>query len=210
MKKALSCLLALCLILSCFSMNAAAFEDVKPSAWYYEAMTFMQDRGIVQGYPDGTMKPEGKMTRANFVVALSRGAQDLKPPASEQIFTDVLPTAYYYEMVQWAYANGIVSGVNATEFRPHQSITREQAVKMLYAYVSALGRDLEAAPSGKMFTDRDSVSSWATEAMDWAVDTGIVNGDSQNRLLPQKEMSRAELCMMLYNAWDIITGTAAD
>lgn|GEM_PF-5456172 len=77
---------------------------------------------------------------------------------------------------------------------------------MIYAYVKASGQDMETTPSEKQFADRTAVSPWAKEAMDWAIDSGLINGNEQNFLNPQRNLTRAELCMLIYNARDILVG----
>lgn len=206
MKKVWSCLLAFCLIFSCFAINTSAFQDVRPTAWYYEAVEYMKDAGIVEGYDDGTFKHNGWMTRGDFAVILSRCAADFKAPDTELPFVDVQKGAYYADAICWAYTHGLVNGVSETLFNPNRNITREQAVKIVWVYVKASGRNMETTPSEKQFTDRDTVSTWAKEAMDWAIDSGFINGDNEGRLLPKSNMTRGQLCVMLYNAREIIIG----
>jgi len=75
---------------------------------------------------------------------------------------------------------------------------------MIYGVVKASGQDMETTPSEKQFADRTAVSLWAKEAMDWAIDKGIINGNNENRLNLRNSITRAELCMLIYNARDVL------
>ena len=87
-------------------------------------------------------------------------------------FSDVPADAWYADAVNWAAANGIVEGFGNGQYGPEDDITREQLAVMLYRYAggSAATVDLSAYP------DASSVSSWAAEAMGWAVSKGILSG----------------------------------
>lgn len=75
---------------------------------------------------------------------------------------------------------------------------------MIYGCVKTSGMDMVVIASEKEFADRNSVSSWAKESMDWAIGMGMINGDDQNRLNPQQYLTRAQLCMIVYNAKDYL------
>lgn len=206
MKKLLSCLLMLCLILSCTALPAGAFQDVHPGAWYYEPVEYMKSTGIVKGYTDGTFKYHSPVTRADFVVTLSRCAANFEAPDKNPVFEDVAADSYYADAVHWAYAHEIVNGYGKGVFKPTKNVTREEAVQIVYAFVKASGYDMETTPSEKQFADWGAVSPWAREAMTWAIDSGIMNGNNESRLNPQYNMTRAQFCVMLYNARDLLIG----
>ena len=95
----------------------------------------------------------------------------------------------------WAAEQGIVTGMGDGIFAPDGNITREQLATMLYRYDggTAVAADLSR------FSDAGSISSWAVEAMDWAVAGGVLSGDDTGRLAPGGAATRAEVAQMLYN-----------
>ena len=111
-------------------------------------------------------------------------------------------TADWYEnAVIWAYTHGIVNGTSATTFAPDQVVTREQIATMLYRYAQYKGYNVSRRNDLSQFPDRNETSSWAAEAMQWAVAEGLVTGavkDNQTVLLPQGEASRCQFATILY------------
>lgn len=206
MKKITSAILVLCFMVSCISPKAEAtiFDDVSPRDWYYDAVMYLRTKDIVSGVDMNSFKPGRSTTRADFVLVLSRCVTNYKKPSIGAVFFDVPCDSYYYDAVQWGVYYSIVHGVDDHHFKPTKTVTREQAIKMIYACVKASGRDMETTPSEKQFADRGAVSPWAKEAMDWAIDMELINGDDQNRLNPQLNLTRAQLCMLVYNARDYL------
>lgn len=116
-------------------------------------------------------------------------------------FVDVPAGAYYYDAVLWAAEGGIVTATDAVHFSPDASCTRAQMVTMLYRFAKAQG--METTRGGmaiREFDDFDAVPTYALEAMDWAVNAGVLKGDNNNRLLPQDNCTRAQIVTMLYRA----------
>lgn len=116
-------------------------------------------------------------------------------------FVDVPTGAYYYDAVLWAAEGGIVTGTDAVHFSPDASCTRAQMVTMLYRFAKAQGMDTTRGGMAiREFDDFDAVPTYALEAMDWAVNAGVLKGDNNNRLLPQDNCTRAQIVTMLYRA----------
>ena len=113
-------------------------------------------------------------------------------------FTDVDSGAYYAEAVRWAASEKVAEGTTAETFAPDAAVTRAQVVTMLYRFAKAQGMDTtQGGMAAREFADFESVSSYALEAMDWAVNAGVLKGDN-NRLLPQDNCTRAQIVTMLY------------
>ena len=101
------------------------FSDVPSGAWYEDAVTYVHDRGIMNGTSATTFSPERSMTRAMLTVVLYRAAGS--PAVSGQAaFSDLVPGAYYESAVAWASANGIVTGYRDGRFRPDTPVSRAQ------------------------------------------------------------------------------------
>ena len=115
----------------------------------------------------------------------------------ESVFTDVVEGAWYADGVAWANENGIVSGYGNGVFAPNDDITREQLVVMLYRYAQHLGMDTKTNKDLKSYSDADTVSSWATDAMKWAVDKGLIAGRTNSTLAPGGTATRAETATIL-------------
>lgn len=116
-------------------------------------------------------------------------------------FVDVPAGAYYYaEAVRWAASEKVVEGTTAETFAPDAAVTRAQVVTMLYRFAKAQGMDTtQGGMAIREFDDFDAVPAYALEAMDWAVNAGVLKGDN-NRLLPQDNCTRAQIVTMLYRA----------
>ena len=112
-------------------------------------------------------------------------------------FTDEDSGAYYAKAVAWAKANGIVNGITSTTFAPNGSITREQIAAILYRYANYKKYDTTARISLNAYTDAGQISTYAREAMSWAVAAGLVNGRTASTLVPQGTATRAEVATLL-------------
>lgn len=175
------------------------FTDVNQNRWYHQALDYMVSNRLMMGTSDTTFSPDGVATRAMITTILYRleGCPAVENSGS---FTDVAQGAWYSEAVNWAAEKSLVEGYGNGQYRPNGKLTREQIIVILYRYAGYKMADTTARAELKGFADAGRVSSWAEEAMQWAVAeglmTGIANGDSLN-LAPQKAATRAELAAFL-------------
>lgn len=175
------------------------FVDVPAGAYYYDAVLWAAEGGIVTGTDAVHFSPDASCTRAQLVTFLWRAAGS--PAVNYAMnFTDVDSGAYYAEAVRWAASEKIVEGTTAETFAPDAAVTRAQMVTMLYRFAKAQGMDTtQGGMAIREFDDFDAVPAYALEAMDWAVNAGVLKGDN-NRLLPQDNCTRAQIVTMLYRA----------
>ena len=175
------------------------FVDVPAGAYYYDAVLWAAEGGIVTGTDAVHFSPDASCTRAQLVTLLWRAAGS--PVVNYAMnFTDVDSGAYYAEAVRWAASEKIVEGTTAETFAPDAAVTRAQVVTMLYRFAKAQGMDTtQGGMAIREFDDFDAVPAYALEAMDWAVNAGVLKGDN-NRLLPQDNCTRAQIVTMLYRA----------
>ena len=131
------------------------------------------------------------MTRAMLVTILFRASG--AKAEGESTFVDVEKNIWYADAVAWAQQENIVNGVGDDRFAPDAPITREEFATILWRYAGE--RDGAALPEA--FVDRESVSAWAQDAMQWAVAAGIIHGTDGNRLDPQGTATRAQAAAML-------------
>lgn len=175
------------------------FVDVPAGAYYYDAVLWAAEGGIVTGTDAVHFSPDASCTRAQLVTLLWRAAGS--PAVNYAMnFTDVDSGAYYAEAVRWAASEKIVEGTTAETFAPDAAVTRAQVVTMLYRFAKAQGMDTtQGGMAIREFDGFDAVPAYALEAMDWAVNAGVLKGDN-NRLLPQDNCTRAQIVTMLYRA----------
>ena len=153
------------------------FVDVEKSDWFADAVAYVTEKGLMNGTGSDTFSPNASTTRGMLMTVLARYA-------GEDTTGGV---TWYEEGMNWAKANGVSDGTN-----PEVNITREQLVTMLYRYAGSP----KANGSLDSFSDAASVSSYAVNAMQWAVANGIVNG-SNGKLNPQNNATRAEVAAIL-------------
>ena len=154
----------------------AVFADAK-GHWAQDAIENTVAEGRFSGVTDTSFAPNTSATRGMLMTVLARYAGE-----------DTTGGAIWYEKgMEWSKTNGVSDGTN-----PNADITREQLVTMLYRYAGSPKAD------GKLdsFSDFASVSSYAENAMQWAVANGIVNG-SNGKLNPQNNATRAEVAAIL-------------
>lgn len=116
-----------------------------------------------------------------------------KPPVTQH-FADVPSTAYYYDAVQWAVANGVTNGTSATTFSPNEGCTRAQVVTFLYR---AAGEPSVSSPAG--FADVRP-GTYYYKAVQWAVANGITKGTSAATFSPDDTCTRGQIVTFLYRA----------
>jgi len=172
-----------------------SYSDVSSSAWYYDAVQYAVENGLMNGTGDATFSPLASLNRAMLVTVLYRLAGEPAITGSDS-FSDVTADSWYGDAVSWASENAIVLGIGDSSFQPDGSITREQIATILYRYAQSSGYDVSKADDLASFSDAAKVSSYAETAVKWAVAQGILNG-SNGALNPTGTATRAEAAAML-------------
>ena len=173
---------------------AGLFTDIAGNEWFFSAVEYAFNAGLLNGTARGVFEPDSTLTRAMVATVLYRAAGE--PAVSgTSIFTDVEAGQWYTNAVIWAQANGIINGYEDNTFRPDNSITREEMAVMLARVAKLNGAEIapEAAPN---FPDAEAVSDWATEAIAWCVENGIING-MNGELNPQGLATRAQFATIM-------------
>lgn len=171
------------------------FTDVSEGAWYYDAVRYVCEKGMMNGVAEGVFAPNSTTNRAMIVTILYR--LENEPAASGSSFTDVPSGQWYSNAVAWAAANGIVNGVTDTTFAPNSPITREQMAAILYRYAAWKGYDVSGQVDLAGYTDADSVSTYAKEALAWANAEGLITGVTETTLRPAGSAVRAQAATIL-------------
>ena len=170
------------------------YVDVSAKAWYYDAVQYATQNGLMNGVGGNRFDPNGEMTRAMLVTVLWRYAGE--PKEGENTFTDVPSGQWYTDAVAWAAENEIVNGVGNNRFAPNGKLTREQMAAILFRYANKNGIDTSKRGNLNSFPDASKVSAWAKDAVQWTVAEGIING-SDGKLLPRGNATRAQVATIL-------------
>lgn len=173
---------------------SAAFEDVKPTTWYHEAIDYAVSNKLFGGMSDTTFEPETAMTRAMLVTVLWRFEGE--PSGGIANFTDVKANTWYAKAVAWASKNDIVNGVGNGKFAPDVKVTREQLALILYRYSMKNGIGIGGKGKLPAFIDFSRISKWAEKAYSWAVANELIGG-IDGLLAPQGNATRAQVATIL-------------
>lgn len=160
--------------------DASKFRDVAASDWYFDAVQYVLEKGLMNGTSDWTFAPNDATTRGMIVTILAR---------VEGVNTNGNP--WYAAGQKWAMDNGISDGTNMPGV-----ITREQLATILYRYAKQKGYDVSKSAALTGFSDADKVSSYAVDAMQWAVAEELLKG-SNGKLDPQGSATRAQVATIL-------------
>ena len=173
------------------------FGDVPQNIWFATGVQFAAEQGLFTGVSANEFAPYDPMTRAMLVTVLHR--LDGADASGTNSFTDVLNGKWYTNAIAWASANGIVEGLSGNRFAPNAPIAREQLAAILFRYAKACGYDVSARAELTAYADAAQVSTWAGDAMRWAVAAGLISGRSGAQLAPKGEATRAEVAVILMN-----------
>ena len=179
-----------------FAEAPLPFPDVTEGDWFYDAVRYAYETGLMDGVGDSLFAPNSETTRAQLVTILYRLAGEPEVSGTSG-FTDVEAGTWYTDAVAWAAANGIVNGVSETEFAPGKDITREQLATILFRYAEAKGYDVSARADLSAYTDADQIQSYAAESVAWAVAEGLIQGFEDNTLRPAGNATRAQIATIL-------------
>lgn len=169
------------------------FTDVPANHWAQAAIQYVYDNGLMTGISDSEFAPEATTTRAMIVSMLAR--LENVTSAADAGFSDVAADDWYATAVNWAAANGIVNGISDDTFAPNDPITRDQLAAMLMNYAQWKGQDTSARADLSGYSD--APSTWASEAVQWAVAEGLLAGVTDDELQPQGQATRAQVAAIM-------------
>lgn len=197
MKRIISLLLVIVSLVSVLSIGASAaskYADVK-GHWGQSYVDYYTEQGVVNGYPDGTFRPDDKITRAEAAQVL---LNYFKFTGAGKGFTDVKPTDWYYNAVLAAQQNGAFEGYADGTFKPANNITRQEVIVMLRRITTA-EEDME---SGKHFIDYFDAGDWAKGSIGALRNVGVLDGYEEIPgtfyVRPARLITRAEFVKLLF------------
>lgn len=173
------------------------FPDINGS-WAQEYIEILAARQIVDGTGKGYFEPQKQLTRAEFLKMLLEALKLETTFDRESSFSDVNPQDWYYEYAVSAQKMGIITGVPGGGFKPNEFILRRDMALMAVRALKAAGIKLEDKGHRKRFCDETEIPEYARQAIQELVYAGILNGDTQSRLLPGNTATRAEAAKIIY------------
>ncbi|MBP1924794.1 hypothetical protein J2Z76_000647 [Sedimentibacter acidaminivorans] len=187
------------------------FTDVKSSAWYYNAVAFVNMNGLMKGQTDTTFGSKIAMTRSMFVTILGRmEGIDATMYANKNTFSDVKNDQYYTPYIAWASDKGIVSGTGGDKFAPNAAVTREQMAVMMTNYMKFKDQGPKDEWAIQLtYGDLDKVSSWADEGVMFMtmkdLMKGMGNDPNGNPLFaPKSTSTRAQTAQVIMNLEELL------
>ena len=207
MKKTVSLLVVLMLILSAFCVNVyadATFSDVPESHWAYSEIQYFYDSVVIDGVGNGMFAPNDNVTREQFAKMISRiyDKTYYGYKAEVQTFSDVTPERWSYDYIESVkeYLTGYYPQDGQNFFNPEGVATREDVA---YALVKIGGLDKEISGDNTVLNDyKDShkVSYNLRQYVSIAVQAGLLRGYEDNTIRPQEGITRAGTATLLFRA----------
>lgn len=187
-----SLLLFLMVITSFFPISIYGLSKDYEGHWAEDTIDLWINNGYIKGYSDGSFKPEGLITRAEFITMVNKlFSYNEKADIN---FSDVQTDDWYYEEVQKAYKAGYINGVSEFKFSPDSYLTREQAAVI----ISKIMNLEENINTTNPFADKDLISDWALGYVNSAAESKFITGYSDSTFRPQNPIKRAEAAVILF------------
>ncbi|RIX51249.1 hypothetical protein D3P08_17425 [Paenibacillus nanensis] len=172
---------------------AASFNDIENS-FAKDAINELVEKGILNGKGEGTFDPTANIKRQDFAIILAKALNlDVSSAPATATFSDVPTDHYAYKYVEAAAKAGLISGMGGGNFGSGQNLTREQ---MATLFVRSLGVDVTGKADILRFSDADRISSWAQDAVGYAVELGLMNGAGNNTFNPQGNAEREQVALV--------------
>jgi len=178
-----------------FMKNAKEFTDTA-NHWAAPSIAFVTERELFTGTAENVFSPDQKMTRAMFATVLGRlyersFGKITSPDAVA--FTDCDYSLYYGKYVNWATANGILTGYGEGLYGPNDSITREQMAAILYRFAQFMGLPQPDGTAASPFADEAAIPAYALAGAAFSKGAGILTGREDGTFAPKDTATRAEV-----------------
>ena len=214
LKKIVSAALAFLMLSGCIMIGSASaaddeglpFKDVGKKKWFYDAVKYVYDGGLMNGTTADKFEPNANLSRAMFITILGRlaGAETKE----SDVFPDIKKNSWYSGYVGWAVEAGVVKGYDDGTFKPNKSLSRQEMAVAVDRFITYL--DCRMTTGGGMwnFTDQKKVASWAKDSLAVLRNSGVVEGDQYGNFNPKNNITRAEAATIIMklqkaiaNAW---------
>lgn len=181
------------------SPSVDQFTDVALSDYFYNAVRWGVEQGIVSGSSASTFSPNATCTKAQILTFLWR-ADGSPEPARTNPFQDVSGDKYYYKPAVWAYEKGLVS---TDAFGADEPCTRAMTVTYLWKLAGS------PAAEGNSFSDVPYTAEYAAAVL-WAVNKGITSGTGGTSFSPDAVCTRAQIITFIYRSAGYETAALPD
>lgn len=164
------------------------FSDVTENNWFFDAVKYVNQSGIINGVSDNKFAPNENTSRA-MIAQILYNIADKPTVTANTPFIDVKTNSWYSNAINWAYQNNIITGTSDNTFSPDNAITREALAVILYRYSGSPKID------GNLdkYIDANEISTWAKDAFTWAVENDLITGVDDNTLNPKGNSTRAQV-----------------
>ncbi len=175
----------------------AKYKDLKDGQWYSEGVAYVIEKGYMGGYDSDTFAPFDNTSRAMIAQVFYNMEKGSLSEALKDLYSDVKTNQWFAGAVGWATGYGVMDGYGNGLFGPNDPVTREQLVTILYRYAKKKGMDVSKKAELGSYADAGKVGSWALDAMQWAVGSGLISGKTATTLNPADKATRAEIATMI-------------
>ncbi|WLR50678.1 S-layer homology domain-containing protein [Bacillus tianshenii] len=170
--------------------SAASFTDVQSGDWFSEAVDYLTSENILNGYEDGSFKPQGELTRAEAAKILATALNLDTEGAADPNFSDLSAGHWAFDYVAALTEAGVINGYEDGTFQPNKKVSRAEVAKMV-------AESYDAGETGtSSLTDIDG--HWAKGYIAALVDEGVINGYEDNSFKPNNTITRAEAAKVIY------------
>jgi len=173
------------------------FKDVSVNDWFFEAVCVLNERKVVEGITVDEFKPQQNVKREEFAKMIIC-AFDLIDYKAQSNFKDVETNRWYYSYVATAQKLNLINGIGNDIFGVGKDMTRQDLAKLVYDTLKTLGKSIEITKEAS-FSDMDSVSDYAKEAVNALYSAGIMNGFEDKTFKPHGTVTRAMAAQVIYN-----------
>ncbi len=173
----------------------ALFSDMAAYGWANEAVRVLCEQNVINGYEDGTFKPENNVTRAEFIKMLAVATKVQVVEEMPMNFIDVPDDSWYYPYIRIAFTNSLCSGVSDYYFNPDSYITRQDMAVLVYNYLKFAGQT--STGQSRTFTDSADIADYAKAAVEEASAAGIINGFDDGSFRGKENARRVDAAMII-------------
>ncbi|MBR6807052.1 MAG: S8 family serine peptidase [Clostridia bacterium] len=176
------------------------FADVNDTQYYYKALQYVSDRGIMTPRTTSIFGATATLTRSELALIVYRMAGSPSVTGLSNPFTDVSSSSNYINAVKWVYNNGtssIMNGTSSTAFNPNGTVTREMLAVVLDRYATRANITFDQLRTYQAFADDSSISSWAKDSVINMYRAYIINGGDNNIFDPTSTIQRKDTAVIL-------------